>query len=187
MRAEEIVSLLRGRGHYPTWRAKCPVHKSRGLTLAIKAGNDRTHITCHAGCHSDDVLATIGLKWTDTLYQQKTDPKAWAAEKRKREVQEKRASDLRIGKWILRIIGKGYTRDDARQDNAILCACAIVLTSSPSRNLQDIWERILKTATERIAAAEHVMERKMMPEFAAPRDSDWPTMDSPSIPTRRTP
>lgn len=103
MRAEDIVSMLHGRGHYPKWRAKCPVHRSRGLTLAIKAGSERISITCHAGCHSDDVLAAVGLKWQDMLYNQEANPEAIKAARRIREAEDrKRVSRLRIVRLSLK-------------------------------------------------------------------------------------
>ena len=95
MRAEEIVSMLHGRGHYPKWRAKCPVHKSKGLTLALKAGKERLHITCHAGCESDDVLATLGLTWRDALYVSGGDSKAIAAARAVRSANEREEESRR--------------------------------------------------------------------------------------------
>ena len=95
MQAEEIVIALNGKGRYPRWRAKCPVHRSRGLTLAIKAGHDRVSITCHAGCHSDEVLAAIGLKWQDTLYNRDANPEAWRAARRVREEEDRREANKR--------------------------------------------------------------------------------------------
>ena len=94
MQAEEIARLLGTRfGSRNKARAKCPVHKSRGLTLALKAGSERVSITCHAGCHSDDVLATLGLTWRDTLYRDTNltpeQRKEWAKHKREQEEWER--------------------------------------------------------------------------------------------------
>lgn len=47
------------------WRARCPAHKSRGLTLAIYDDGDKVGVYCHAGCRQDDVLAAVGLTWKD--------------------------------------------------------------------------------------------------------------------------
>ena len=165
MTTESLAHLFdRSRREGNGWRARCPVHKSKGLTLGIYPKDDRSILVCYAGCKLDDILATVGLTWKDTLYQQ-IDPKAWREDQRKREIQEKRARDLRIGVWILRFIENGYTLEDHQDDVTLLCACAIALTNKPDRT----WERLLRISTERIAAAEHVMERRMMPAVAKPR------------------
>lgn len=66
MNVNELVRTLNAKGHHPKWRAKCPAHKSRGLTLAIYAdkGNE-IGVHCHAGCTRDDVLDALGLTWKD--------------------------------------------------------------------------------------------------------------------------
>jgi hypothetical protein len=53
------------------WRARCPVHKSRGSTLAIYPDEDKTGIHCFAGCRNDDILAAVGLTFKDLYYQQR--------------------------------------------------------------------------------------------------------------------
>jgi hypothetical protein len=46
-------------------RARCPVHGSRGGTLAVSRGQRGAVVYCHAGCETTDVLAAIGLCWDD--------------------------------------------------------------------------------------------------------------------------
>lgn len=47
-------------------RAQCPAHGSKGLTLAVTLGRDDLPlIHCFAGCEPEQVLAAIGLSWTD--------------------------------------------------------------------------------------------------------------------------
>lgn len=46
-------------------RARCPVHESRGLTLAVSQGRSGAVVRCHAECATADVLAAIGLTWND--------------------------------------------------------------------------------------------------------------------------
>jgi hypothetical protein len=65
MTIEELVRLTDARGRHPKWRAKCPVHKSRSLTLAIYDDGDTIGLHCHGGCKKDDVLASWGLTWKD--------------------------------------------------------------------------------------------------------------------------
>ena len=50
-------------------RSQCPVHGSRGLTLAVRENPRNTdgplHVTCFAGCETEDVLAGLGLGLRD--------------------------------------------------------------------------------------------------------------------------
>lgn len=48
-----------------TARAQCPVHESRGLTLAIRDRDGKASVHCFAGCADTDVLAEIGLAVRD--------------------------------------------------------------------------------------------------------------------------
>jgi putative DNA primase/helicase len=41
------------------WRCRCPVHKSRGSTLALKDGARGLVVKCFAGCDACDVLAEL--------------------------------------------------------------------------------------------------------------------------------
>jgi hypothetical protein len=165
MTTEALARMFdRPRREGKAWRCRCPVHGGKSLTLAIYADDDRSRVHCFAGCEADDVLAAVGLTWKDTLFAQR-DPKEWLEQKRQREITEKRASELRIGTWILRFIENGYTREDRDEDVTVLCACAIVLTNKPNRT----WEGILRTTTERIAAADHCLERRMLPAVAKER------------------
>lgn len=53
---------LYGRG----WRAPCPSHRSRSLTLSISPSRDGgALVNCHAGCEPGDVVAAIGLEMRD--------------------------------------------------------------------------------------------------------------------------
>lgn len=103
MQAEELARLLHARrSGKGRWRARCPAHRSKGLTLAIYAGPERVSITCHAGCNSDDILATLGLTWKDTLYKDDRltpeEKREWAKKKYITELyeRERRLMDLKI-------------------------------------------------------------------------------------------
>lgn len=52
-----------GRGE--KYRAKCPSHRSRGLTLQIVQGRTAPLVNCFAGCTYEEVLDSLGLKWGD--------------------------------------------------------------------------------------------------------------------------
>ncbi len=46
--------------------ARCPVHDDGTASLAISPGTTHPAVfTCHAGCDSSDVLAALGLNWSD--------------------------------------------------------------------------------------------------------------------------
>lgn len=136
MQADDIARLLRarkcGKGR---WRARCPVHRSKGLTLAIYAGVERTHITCHAGCSSDDVLATLGLTWKDTLYRDTRlspdEKKEWAKRKYIADLyaREVRMQDLKF--WL----------------KALECRAKPVRTQSRfERDIELFCKRVIKSA-----------------------------------------
>lgn len=46
--------------------AQCPAHQDRSPSLSVGLGSSRdVVIKCHAGCSADDVMAVLGLEWTD--------------------------------------------------------------------------------------------------------------------------
>lgn len=166
MTIDALVRTLHARGRHPKWRAKCPAHKSRGLTLAIYADKDGIGVHCHAGCRKDDVLAALGLTWRDLRPEREwMSTEAFRAAQRKREAEEQRARDIRVGQWCIRFIRNGYTKEDEDSDIGVVLACWLVLAvkSMPQ------WERLLRTHLERIEAAEHCMSRGMLPKEAQPR------------------
>lgn len=169
MTAEELARKFEhyrrdGRG----FRARCPVHKSKGLTLAIYADPERSSVHCHAGCQSDDVLKAVGLTWKDTYYQPltKLDRKQQESARRQREASERKSSQLRVGTWILRFIANGYTREDRDYDVSALLACALVLSNNGGTR---IWETIFRQHMERVEAANYCMLHGMLPEVAKER------------------
>jgi len=70
MTTEDVAKLFeRPHREGKKYRARCPVHKSRGSTLAIYPDKDKTGIHCFAGCKTDDILAAVGLTFKDLYYQ----------------------------------------------------------------------------------------------------------------------
>ena len=64
--AEKLLSRLKGvRGHQGRWRAQCPAHQSRGLTLAVADRNGSLLLHCFGGCDVGSVLAAVGLGLRD--------------------------------------------------------------------------------------------------------------------------
>lgn len=64
------------------YRARCPVHLSRGLTLSVSEGdNGKPVVHCFAGCEPAAILGAIGLTWSDFY------PKASQSEDQPRPVE----------------------------------------------------------------------------------------------------
>lgn len=85
MNASEVANRFNARREGKTWRAKCPVHRSKGSTLAIYSNADHVGLHCFAGCSKDDILATVGLSWKDLLFDDKRlspeEKRAWSKQK----------------------------------------------------------------------------------------------------------
>jgi len=163
MQAEGLAKLFdRSRREGKAWRARCPVHKGNSLTLAIYPDEDRVGLHCFAGCSKDDILAAVNLTWKDLLYasRQRLSREAWQAQQRVREAKEIREANLRIGKWILRFAERGYTLQDRERDVIVALSAAVLLAVKYERHR----EAILRTAMERIAAADHCRLRGMLPD-----------------------
>lgn len=48
------------------WIARCPAHQDRSPSLSIKEGTDsRVLVHCFSGCAVEDVLAAVGLTFSD--------------------------------------------------------------------------------------------------------------------------
>ena len=67
---ERITAALRDhgcRGHINSGQASltCPAHEDSNPSLSVTRSDDRTLINCHAGCATDDILATISLTAAD--------------------------------------------------------------------------------------------------------------------------
>ena len=57
------------------WIAKCPAHADKSPSFAVSQASDgKILIKCWAGCESSEILAAMGLKWSDlspTKYDKK--------------------------------------------------------------------------------------------------------------------
>lgn len=48
------------------WTARCPAHEDRSPSLSVTlTADDKVLLHCHAGCLADDVMAALGITWTD--------------------------------------------------------------------------------------------------------------------------
>lgn len=77
MKPGEFLSLLTSVQKTASgWSARCPAHDDHRASLSITTGSDgRILITCHAGCATDDIMATLGLRTAD-LFPVKVDLQA---------------------------------------------------------------------------------------------------------------
>jgi putative DNA primase/helicase len=58
--ASEVAAALGGACRSSGWwRCRCPVHGSRGSTLALRDGERGLIVHCHAGCSRADILAEL--------------------------------------------------------------------------------------------------------------------------------
>lgn len=74
MTLDDILSRLKGVKHTATGAlALCSAHQDRNPSLSIKTAEDgRILLHCWAGCKTDDVLAAIGLRFSDLFPAQAT-------------------------------------------------------------------------------------------------------------------
>jgi hypothetical protein len=68
---DNVIAVLEANGSRFSTRtatgaqAQCPAHSDRTPSLSVTARDDRVLIYCHAGCHSGEVLAALGLTYSD--------------------------------------------------------------------------------------------------------------------------
>jgi hypothetical protein len=61
--AEDVAKLAGAVAFRDKWRARCPAHKSQGLTLSIaQADSGGVLIRCFAGCEVSDIAAALNLE-----------------------------------------------------------------------------------------------------------------------------
>jgi putative DNA primase/helicase len=60
VQAAEVAAALGGTSRSGGWwRCRCPVHASRGSTLAVRDGEHALIVYCHAGCSRTDILLKL--------------------------------------------------------------------------------------------------------------------------------
>ena len=150
MQVTEFLAVLRQHhlrpfGRHPRWRARCPVHRSKGASLGIYAGKGKVSVHCFGGCDSDDVLAALGLTWRDLTERQAFVPTAeFKAARQKEREDELRAKNTRIGEWCIRLAQHGYTLKDYIGDACLIVACRMV---------GEKWDNIRRIHEEKVEAA----------------------------------
>ena len=136
------------------WRAKCPVHGSRSLTLAIYAGDNGTWLHCFYGCDEASILAAVGLEKKHLFYAPlvKLTREERIELRRKQREEEAAAYRKRIRRWIDRFKVSGYGSEQYASDVMAATAGATALAGGATGGDADRWKRILSTAMERVAA-----------------------------------
>jgi len=88
---DRIIDRLDGvKGSDGKYRARCPAHDGRNLTLSIKEREDgKVNVTCFKGCTADEITAAVGLQTKD-LYPDSN----WTAQDRKRYARTKNIAKL---------------------------------------------------------------------------------------------
>ena len=72
LKAEELANAFPGSRQLKPgrWVTRCPVHDGGSQNLYITDGDKGTLIFCHAGCETQEILATVGIGLKD-LYATK--------------------------------------------------------------------------------------------------------------------
>lgn len=101
MLLEEVAKLYSGRKYGKSYRAKCPVHHSKGLTLHIfdDPKDESVGVKCYAGCSQSDVLKSAGLTKGALYYRVKMTGAEKASYERARRISEAVARELNRKLW----------------------------------------------------------------------------------------
>ncbi len=68
---EDLVGEPLEEGEY---KADCPTHASvSGESLSVTVTEDRVLLKCWSGCPTTDILAALGLTWSDLFFTASTD------------------------------------------------------------------------------------------------------------------
>lgn len=77
MRAQALLSRLDGvrKTGSGRWSALCPAHPDKSPSLAVSEKDDGVVLLhCFAGCHTSEVIESVGLQIADLFPQRKRDP-----------------------------------------------------------------------------------------------------------------
>ncbi len=155
MTPDELVRILEARGRYPRWRAKCPCHKSRALTLAVYVDDDGLGVHCFAGCSNDDVLGAVGLTWKDLKPR-----KDWLPPEEFKAAQRKKEADELVARERKKHI-RTLTAETRRWETVagLLHAHLVFARGKPEeRAIARLWRKSMATARAR-----HEMLKEVWP------------------------
>lgn len=63
------LNSVEGRG--PQYYALCPAHDDRRQSLSVKQDGERILLKCHAGCRTEDIVSSLGLRMSDLFVNDK--------------------------------------------------------------------------------------------------------------------
>jgi len=70
MRIDDLLGKLSGvrdsvknKGH--EWTSKCPAHEDGSASLSIGLSGDKILLKCHAGCETNKICLSIGVRMSD--------------------------------------------------------------------------------------------------------------------------
>lgn len=133
-RLEKVRSQGKG------WTARCPAHKDQGPSLSVTEVSDRVLVHCFAGCTAGDVLAAVGLNWSDLF-----PPRQWVDGKEQR-LQAQRS---------IREVSRDAALDLLALESKITLIAARQIAGGQALSAED--EDRLATAIERIDLAAHTL------------------------------
>lgn len=70
---DKILAQIPCKKQRSGYKGRCPAHDDRSASLSIGEADDRVLVYCQAGCKTEDVLAAVGLKFSD-LFPEKPEP-----------------------------------------------------------------------------------------------------------------
>jgi hypothetical protein len=133
----------------PGWVARCPAHEDRSPSLSIREGDDgRVLVHCHAGCTTDKVCASLGLRLSDLLPGR---PIEWSR-LTPRTLEERQAAELRkLRRHILAL-----ELEQRRAMRALSRACltiGIAYCDDPDGMLGRLWQGAVDELEREASAA----------------------------------
>ena len=147
MNVDEILDQLeRVRKNAHGWTAACPAHEDRAPSLSIAEGDDgRILLHCFAGCPTDRVCATLGLRLSDLFAGDRCDryAQAWRPSTPGERLA---AENSRLRRRI-----RAMTLERRRFDRALLRA-SLIIAIAYSDDADAVFERLWRGAVEQLEA-----------------------------------
>ncbi|HEV8104887.1 MAG TPA: hypothetical protein VGP69_14245 [Gaiellaceae bacterium] len=133
---EFLGELERVRKSGPGWIARCPAHEDRSPSLSVREGDDgRVLVRCFAGCTTDKVCASLGLRLSDLFPGPPIDWSRFTP----RTPEERQAAALRKLRRHLRALELEQRRAMRTLSRACLLV-AIAYSDDPDAVLERLWQ-----------------------------------------------
>ncbi len=154
MNVDEILGQLeRVRKNQRGWLALCPAHEDRDPSLSIAEGDDgRILLRCFAGCPTDRICASLGLKLSD-LFAGDRDDRRYDTWRPSTPEERQAAENSRLRRQVRALKLERRRADVALGRAAILIA--IAYSDEPNGVLERLWRgAIAQLEAEATAQAE---------------------------------